>query len=79
MFCFVYNAVSTQFWAYQIALMVKNLPARPGDARDMGSTPVLRRSSGIGNGNPIQYSCLENSTGRGAWWAAVHDVMKSRT
>ena len=47
--------------------LVKNLPANAGDARDTSSIPGSRRSPGIGNGNPLQYSCLENSMGRGAW------------
>ena len=45
--------------------MVKNLPASAGDARDTGSIPELERSPGVGNGNPLQYSCLENSIDRG--------------
>ena len=48
-------------------LEVKNLPANAGDIRDVGSIPGLGRSTGGGNGNPLQYSCLENSTVRGAW------------
>ena len=44
--------------------MVKNLPANAGDTRDMGSFSGLGRSSGEGNGNPLQYSCLENSRDR---------------
>ena len=40
----------------------------------MGSIPGLGRSPGVGNGNPLQYSCLENSMDRGAWWATVHTV-----
>ena len=59
--------------------MVKNPPANAGDARDVGSTPGSGRSPGVGNGNPLQYSCLENSVDRGAWQAAVHGVMKSQT
>ena len=47
--------------------MVKNLPAYARDTRDEGSIPGLGRSAGIGNGNPLQYSCLENSMDRGAW------------
>ena len=47
--------------------VVRNLPASAGDSRDTGSTPGLGRSPGIGNGNPLQYSCLENSMDRGAW------------
>ena len=46
---------------------------------DPGSIPGLGRSSGEGNGNPLQYSCLENPMDGGAWWAAVHGVAKSRT
>ena len=49
--------------------MVKNPPASAEDARDVGSIPGLGRSSGGGNGNPLQYSCLEHSMDRGAWWA----------
>ena len=46
---------------------------------DLGSIPGLQRSPGEGNGNPLQYSCLENSMDRGAWWATVHGVTKSQT
>ena len=59
--------------------MVKNTPANAGDARDGGSMPVLGRSAGGGNGNPLQYSCLENCMDRGASWATVHGVAKSGT
>ena len=55
--------------------MVKNLPA---NARDAGSIPEWGRTPGEGNGNPLQYSCLENSMDRGAWWATVHGAAKSR-
>ena len=51
--------------------MVKNLPADAGDARNMGLIPGLGRSPGEGNGNPPQYSCLENPTDRQAWWATA--------
>ena len=51
--------------------MVKNLPASAGDKRDVGSIPGSERSPGVGNDNPLQYSCLENPMDRGAWWAAV--------
>ena len=49
------------------------------NAGDLGSIPGSGRSSGEGNGNPLQYSCLENSMDRGAWQAAVHGVSKSQT
>ena len=48
-------------------------------AGDLGLIPGLGRSPGEGNGDPLQYSCLENSTDRGAWWAIVHWVAKSWT
>ena len=49
------------------------------NAGDLGSIPGLGRSPGEGNGTPLQYSCLENPVGRGAWWATVHRVAKSWT
>ena len=58
--------------------MVKSLLANAGDLGDRGSVPGLGRS-GEGNGNPLQYSCLENPMDRGAWWATVHEVAKSWT
>ena len=58
--------------------MVKNQPANAGDARDPGLIPEWGRSPGEGNGNLIQYSCLENAMDRGAWRATVHGVAKSR-
>ena len=59
--------------------MVKESLANPGDARDVSSVSGFGRFPGEGNGNPLQYSCLENSMDRGAWWATVHGVTKSRT
>ena len=59
-------------------LVVKNPPAKTGDPRDTGLIPGLGRSPGVGNGNPLQYSCLENSMDRGAWQATVHGVTKSQ-
>ena len=58
--------------------MVKSLPANAGDIIDVGSIPRSGRSPGEGNGNPLQYPCLENSINRGAWWATVHGVTKSQ-
>ena len=57
--------------------MVKNQPATAGDTGDAGSIPESGRSPGEGNGNPLQYSCLGNPMGRGAWWATVHGVAES--
>ena len=59
--------------------MVKNQPASAGDLRDLGSVWGLGRSPGEGNGNPLQYSCLENPMDRGAWWATVHGVTELDT
>ena len=59
--------------------MVKNLPAKAGDTRDVGSIPGSGRSPGGGNGNPLQYACLENLVDGGPWWATVHGVTKSWT
>ena len=50
-----------------------------GDAGDAGSIPKMGRYSGEGNGNPLQYSCLENPMDRGAWWVTVHEVAKNQT
>ena len=49
------------------------------NAGELGSIPGSGRSPGEGNGNPLQYSCLENSMDRGAWQATVHGVIKSKT
>ena len=59
--------------------MAKNLPVNAGDTRNTGSVLGLGGSPGIRNGNPLQYSCLENSKDREAWWATVHVVTKSDT
>ena len=57
-------------------LVVKNLLSNAGD---VSSIPGSGRSPGVGNSNPLQYSCLESSMNRGAWWATVHGVAKSWT
>ena len=59
--------------------VVKNPPGSVGDPRDMGLILGSGRSPGEGNGNPLQYSCLENPMDRGAWRATVHEVTKNRT
>ena len=61
-------------WASLVAQTVKSLPAG-----DQGSIPGSGRSPGEGNGNPLQYSCLQNPMDRGAWRATVHGVTKSGT
>jgi len=59
--------------------VVKYLPVNAGDGRDAGLIPGSGRSPGGGLGNPLQYSCQEDSMDRGAWWAIVHRVTKSQT
>ena len=59
--------------------MVKKPPANAGSARDAGLIPELGISPGIENGNPLQYSCMENSMDRGAWWATFHRIAKNQT
>ena len=56
-------------WVSQVALVVKNLPASAGDVRDTGLIPGSGRSLEGGNGNPLQYSCLDNPKDREAWQA----------
>ena len=63
---------------FQVALMVKNPPANVEDAWVPGLIPGLGRCPGEGNGNPLQYSCLENLMDRGTWWATVHGLQRFR-
>ena len=63
-------------WVSLAAQMLKNLPA---NTEDLGLIPGSGRSPGEAKGNPLQYSCLENPMPRGAWWATVRGVTKSRT
>ena len=65
--------------ASQVVLVVKNLPANARDIRDVGSIPGLGRSPGRGRDTHAHCSCLEIPMDRGAWWATVHRVTKSRT
>ena len=67
------------YWASQLALVVKNPPANERDIRDLGSIPGLGRSPRGWHGNPLHYSCLENPMERRAWQATVHGVAKSQT
>ena len=71
---FVYS-----IWDFPGGASGKEPPANAEDARDAGSMPGWGKSTGEGNGNPLQCSCLRNPTGRGAWWATVHWVEKSWT
>ena len=73
--CFL--SVLGYFRASQVTLVVKNLPANAGDGRGMGAIPGSRRSPGGEHGIPLQYSCLENPTDRGAWRATVQGVAES--
>ena len=70
---------ATVSWMSRIVLVVKNPPANAGHVKDVGSISGLGRSPGGGSGNPLQYSCLENSMERGASWAIVHGVAESDT
>ena len=75
LFVVVVLKLLTLYWGLGDSV-VKNLPANVGDASDMGSIPGSEKSSGEGNCNPLQYSCLENPTDRGIWQATVHGVAK---
>ena len=72
-----WNGKEWRYWGFsQVVLVVKNLLANARDVRDSGLIPGSGRSLGGGNDNPLQYSCLENSMDRGAWWVTVHGVAK---
>ena len=86
----VSNSSNIDSWAFAPSLhyicdcfpggsVATNPPANAGDAGDMGSIPGSRKSPGVGNGSPLQYSCLENPMDRGPWWVTVHGVTKSLT
>ena len=66
-------------WGFLCGSVVKNPPANTGDTRDIGLIPGSERSPRVGNGRPLQYSCLEIPMDRGAWWATVLRVAKSWT
>ena len=69
-----------KYWNIQKGFLggsaVKNLPANARDTEDVGSIPRLERSPEEGNGNPLQYSFLENPMDRGAWQATVHGIVR---
>ena len=84
MYVFMYVSVCVCVCMYvcmvsKVVLVVKKLSANAGDVRDVGLIPGSGRSPGVGNGNPLQYSCLENSMDRKTWWSTVHGVTKSQT
>ena len=68
-----------KLWGFPGGTVINNLPANARDSRDLGSIPDLERSPGGRNGNPLQYSDLENLMDRGSWQAIVHGVAKSQT
>ena len=81
----IFSRLSTEEWSHHVVRsrwgflggsVVKNPSAISGDAGDAGSIPGLESFPGEGNGNPLQYSCLENPMDREAWWATVHGVTK---
>ena len=72
-------SITYMYGASQVVLVVKNSPAKEGEAWDVGSIPGSGRSPEGGHGNPLQYSCLENPMNRGAWQATVHSISNSQT
>ena len=74
-----YMATLNYFYYTIRASLVAQSVKSACNAGDSGLIPESGRSPGGGNGNPLQYSCLENSEHRGAWWATDHGVTKSRT
>ena len=73
----VYSWLLKNYGAFQLALVVNNLPANVGDIRDMGLIPESERSPREGHSHLLQYSCLENPMDKGAWWAKVQSVAES--
>ena len=78
LFILFYGLVTSIFRAFEVTLMVNNVPANAGDARDWDLIPGSGRYSGERNGNSLQYSCLGNPMDRGAWWATVHGLQRLR-
>ena len=74
----IIKAISDNLMTFQVVLVVKNPPASVGDIRDKCLIPGSGRSPEGGNGNSVQYSCLENPMDRGARWATVHGVTQNR-
>ena len=65
--------------ASHVAPMIKEPPSNVGDITDAGLIPGLGRSPGGGHDNPLQYSHLESTMDRGAWWAIVHGITENQT
>ena len=92
-YCFLTNSINALLlqWAHTLCVsprafqgfpdgaMGKESTCTAEDAGDMGSILGSRRSPGVGNGNPLKYSCLGSPMDRGTWWATVHEVVKSQT
>ena len=74
--CYVWEDALLSLW---VVLVIKNPPANTGHLGDTGSIPGSGRSPGEGNGNPLQYSCLENPMDKGAWRATADKIEKSQT
>ena len=70
---------SSLLMGFSVGINGKESTCNAGDTRDTGSIPGSGRSPGERNGNPLQYSCLENSMDRGTWQVTVHGVTKSQT
>ena len=79
LFFFLIPGTRRRIIASQAVLVAKSPPEKSGDIRDAGSIPGSGRPPGEGHGNPLQYSCLENSMDRGAWRARVHRAAQSGT
>ena len=78
-FFFIAKPIAVIFSVIVVFPIVSVIKSPPANARDVGLIPGLGRSPREGNGNPLQYSCLENPMDRGAWWATIHRVTKSWT
>ena len=78
-YCFSEMSITVFNLGFLGGVAVKNLPANAEDTRNVGLIPGLGRSPGVGNGNPLQYSCLENSMDRGAWRAMALGVTNNQS
>ena len=75
--CIMYLPLTIRLMGFPGGSVVKNPPANAGDTGDKGLIPGSGKSPGEENGNPVQYSCLNNPVDNGAWWATVHGIAKS--